>query len=135
MRLIILLILINSNSSINYIPNCRCSNDNDFSVLVLTETADYVHESIDTGIELIRKIGDRNKFNVYHSDDSSVINYNNLENIKTLIFLNTTADILSDEEQLVMEKFIRSGKGYVGFILHTDTGMDGNGMEVSWRLF
>ena len=63
MRLIILLTLINSNSSINYIPNClNCSNDNDFSVLVLTETADYVHESIDTGIELIKKIGDRNKF-------------------------------------------------------------------------
>ena len=129
MRLIIILILINSTSSINYIPNClNCSNNNDFSVLVLTETADYVHESIETGIELIKYIGDRNKFNVYHSDDSRVIKYNNLENIKTLIFLNTTADILSDEEQLVMEKFIQSGKGYVGIHSASDT-------EYEWKWY
>ena len=59
---------------------------------------------------LIKNIGERNNFNVYHSDDSSVIRDNNLKDIRTIIFLNTTMDILTDKEQNIMENFIQMMK-------------------------
>ena len=129
MRLMTFLIFISIISSINEKPKClNCSNENDFSVLVITETDGWVHDSIEAGLELIKYLGDKNRFNVYHSDNSRVINYSNLKSIKTLIFLNTTEDILSDDEQVVMQKFIQSGKGFVGVHSASDT-------EYEWKWY
>ena len=129
MRLMTFLILISIISSINEKPKClNCSNENDFSVLVITETEGWVHDSIEAGLELIKYLGDKNRFNVYHSDNSRVINYSNLKSIKTLIFLNTTEDILSEDEQVVMQKFIQSGKGFVGVHSASDT-------EYKWKWY
>ena len=129
MRLMTFLIFISIISSINEKPKClNCSNENDFSVLVITETDGWVHDSIEAGLELIKYLGDKNRFNVYHSDNSRVINYSNLKSIKTLIFLNTTEDILSEDEQVVMQKFIQSGKGFVGVHSASDT-------EYEWKWY
>ena len=129
MRLMTFLIFISIISSINEKPKClNCSNENDFSVLVITETDGWVHDSIEAGLELIKYLGDKNRFNVYHSDNSRVINYSNLKSIKTLIFLNTTEDILSEDEQVVMQKFIQSGKGFVGVHSASDT-------EYQWKWY
>ena len=129
MRLMTFLIFIGIISSINEKPKClNCSNENDFSVLVITETDGWVHDSIEAGLELIKYLGDKNRFNVYHSDNSRVINYSNLKSIKTLIFLNTTEDILSEDEQVVMQKFIQSGKGFVGVHSASDT-------EYKWKWY
>ena len=68
----------------------NCSDQNTFSVLVITETKGYVHRSaIKAGIELIKIIGTDNNFNVFHSTNSNVITVENLKNINTIIFLNT----------------------------------------------
>ena len=129
MRLMTFLILISIISSINEKPKClNCSNENDFSVLVITETDGWVHDSIEAGLKLIKYLGDKNRFNVYHSNDSRVINYSNLKSIKTLIFLNTTEDILSEDEQVVMQKFIQSGNGFVGVHSASDT-------EYQWKWY
>ena len=129
MRLMTFLIFISIISSINEKPKClNCSNENDFSVLVITETEGWVHDSIEAGLNLIKYLGDKNRFNVYHSDNSRVINYSNLKSIKTLIFLNTTEDILSEDEQVVMQKFIQSGKGFVGVHSASDT-------EYKWKWY
>ena len=109
--------------------NClNCSEQNTFSVLVITETDGWVHDSIESGLKLIENIGDQNNFNVYYSDDSRVINSNNLEKIRTIIFLNTTEEILNDDEQRVMESFIKSGKGFVGVHAAADT-------EYNWEWY
>jgi len=105
--------------------NClNCSDNNKFSVLVITETKGFVHKSINAGLDLIKSLGDDNKFNVYFSNSSDVIIEENLENISSIIFLNTTGDILNLRQQEVMEKFIRGGKGYVGIHSATDTEYD-----------
>ena len=109
--------------------NClNCSGNNSYSVLVITETKGWVHDSIESGLKLIQNIGNKNNFNVYHSDNSSVITYKNLKEIKTIIFLNTTEEILTDVEQKVMESFIKSGKGFVGVHSAADT-------EYNWQWY
>ena len=109
--------------------NClNCSSNNSYSVLVITETKGWVHDSIESGLKLIQNIGNKNNFNVYHSDNSSVITYKNLKEIKTIIFLNTTEEILNDVEQKVMESFIKSGKGFVGVHAAADT-------EYNWQWY
>ena len=67
----------------------NCSDDNEFSILVITETKGFVHKSIDAGIDLIKLIADSNKFNVYFSNTSDIITDENLEYISSIIFLNT----------------------------------------------
>ena len=109
--------------------NClNCSDKNSFSVLVISETKDWVHDSIESGIDLIENIGDKNNFNVYHSDNSKVITSENLKEFNSIIFLNTTGDILSKNEQNVMEQFIKNGKGYVGVHSASDT-------EYEWQWY
>jgi len=124
MKTQIILLSFLSLSYSDHIDCLNCSSQNSFSVLVITETNGWVHDSIDSGLILIKDIGDRNNFNVYYSDDSSVITDNNLKDIKTIIFLNTTQEILTDDEQKVMENFIKSGKGFVGVHAAADTEYD-----------
>ena len=100
----------------------NCSDQNTFSVLVITETKGYVHRSaIKAGTELLKIIGTNNNFNVFHSSNSNVLTTKNLKNINTIIFLNTTSDILNITEQKIMEDFIRNGKGFVGVHSAADT--------------
>ena len=100
----------------------NCSDQNTFSVLVITETKGYVHRSaIKAGKELINNIGNNNNFNVFYSNNSNAITAKNLMDISTIIFLNTTSDILNADEQKVMENFIKGGKGFVGIHSAADT--------------
>ena len=113
--------LIQSDIDINCL---NCSNNNSFSILVITETEGWVHESIGSGLNLIEDIANKNNFNVYYSDDSSIITHDNLKNFNSIIFLNTTGNILSNKEQNVMEEFIRSGRGFLGVHSAADTEYD-----------
>ena len=49
--------LIQSDIDINCL---NCSNNNSFSILVITETEGWVHESIRSGLTLIEDIGNKN---------------------------------------------------------------------------
>ena len=51
--------LIQSDIDINCL---NCSDKNSFSVLVISETKGWVHDSIESGIDLIENIGDKNNF-------------------------------------------------------------------------
>ena len=88
----------------------NCSDDNKFSVLVITETKGFVHKSIDAGLDLVKLLGDDNKFNVYSSNSSDVITEENLKNISSVIFLNTTGDILNIDTAKSNGRFYRRRK-------------------------
>lgn len=92
-----------------------------YSVLLFTKTAGFHHVSIHEGVDAIRKLGDRHHFRVDWQESSGVFKAENLEKYSVIIFLNTTGDILDDEQQLAMESFIRSGKGFVGIHSAADT--------------
>jgi type 1 glutamine amidotransferase len=93
-------------------------------VLVLHETAGFRHDSIPAGIAALTEIGLQEGLDVTVADDSSVLLEAGLEEFAVIVFLNTTGDILSAQEELAMEEFIRSSKGFVGVHSATDTEYD-----------
>lgn len=93
-------------------------------VLVFTKTAGYRHESIEKGVSAIKKLGKRNKFNVTHTEDASIFTEENLSQYKLVIFLNTTGDILTDNQQKNFESFIKNGGSFMGIHSAADTEYD-----------
>ncbi|PHN04204.1 ThuA domain-containing protein [Flavilitoribacter nigricans] len=92
-----------------------------FRALLFTKTAGFHHESINEGVTAIRKLGERHHFSVSWQENASVFNDRQLENFDVVIFLNTTGDVLNDEQQAAFEKFIQAGKGFVGIHSASDT--------------
>lgn len=92
-----------------------------FKALLFTKTAGWHHESINEGVDGIRKIAQRHQFQVDWHEQASRISKENLEQYDVIIFLSTTGDILNEEQQAAMEDFIQSGKGFVGIHAASDT--------------
>ncbi|HLU12043.1 MAG TPA: ThuA domain-containing protein [Oceanobacillus sp.] len=90
-------------------------------LLVFSKTAGYRHESISAGIEALEKLAEDREWTVTASEDSTVFNDETLADIDVVIFLNTTGDILDEEQKAAFEQFIQAGGGYVGIHSATDT--------------
>jgi uncharacterized protein len=95
-----------------------------FNVLLFTKTNGWHHQSINEGVDGLRALADRHFFTLDWQEDPSVFNDENLKKYQAVIFLLTTGDILNDEQQGAMERFIQSGKGFVGIHSASDTEYD-----------
>lgn len=92
-----------------------------FAVLVFTRTAGYRHGSIETGRDSIAKLGAQHGFSVTPTEEPRVFTDERLAHYKVVVFLNTTGDVLNDEQQAAMERFVRNGGGFVGVHAAADT--------------
>jgi len=95
-----------------------------FNVLLFTKTNGFHHESVNEGVTAMRALAVRHQFSVDWQEDASIFNDEKLKKYQAVIFLLTTGDILNDEQQAAMERFIRSGKGFVGIHSASDTEYD-----------
>jgi type 1 glutamine amidotransferase len=95
-----------------------------FNVLLFTETDGWHHQSINEGVDAMRAMAERHHFTVDWQEDSRVFNDERLQQYQAIVFLMTTGDILTDEQQTAMERFIQSGKGFVGIHSASDTEYD-----------
>jgi uncharacterized protein len=95
-----------------------------FRALLVTTTRGWHHESLHSGVLAIQQLGIKNFFDVNLMEDPNSITDKNLEQFQVIIFLNTTGDIFDSAQQRVMERFIQSGKGYVGIHSASDTEYD-----------
>jgi type 1 glutamine amidotransferase len=95
-----------------------------FRVLLFSKTDGFHHESINEGVTAIKKLAERHVFSVDWQENAAVFNDKGLEKYHAIIFLNTTSNVLNDEQQKAMEKFIQSGKGWVGIHSASDTEYD-----------
>ncbi len=96
-----------------------------FKVFLFTKTAGFHHESINAGVDAMKALAERHNFDLVW-DESAARRFNNnfLKDIDVIIFLNTTENILNDEQQEVFKQFIQSGKGFVGIHSASDTEYD-----------
>ena len=91
------------------------------NVLVFSKTAAFRHQSIEAGKTALAKLSKEKNFGVSFTEDATQFSELNLKKFNTVIFLNTTGDILNNEQQSVFERYIQAGGGYVGIHAATDT--------------
>ncbi len=93
-------------------------------ILVFTKTAGFRHTSILKGINTLKDLGIDNDFEVDQTENASDFNTDNLEKYKTVVFLNTTGDVLDNTQQTTFENYIKGGGSYMGIHSATDTEYD-----------
>ena len=95
--------------------------DSDLSVLVFSKTAGFRHNSIEDGAQALREIGEERGFSVTCTENDSIFAWPDLAAYGAVVFLNTTGDVLNDEQQAAFERYIQEGGGYVGIHAAADT--------------
>ena len=96
----------------------------DFSVLVLSKTAEYRHPSIPDGVAAVELLGRENGFAVEATESAARFTDEDLRRYDTVVFLNTTGDVLDAEQQAAFERYVRAGGGYTRVHAATDTEYD-----------
>jgi cytochrome c len=99
-----------------------CSQAPKMKLLVFSKTAGFRHDSIEPGIEAIKKMAKEKGFEADYTEDATA--FLKLEGYTAVVFLNTTGDILDERQQEAFERFIQAGGGYVGIHAATDTEYD-----------
>jgi type 1 glutamine amidotransferase len=99
-----------------------------FNVLLYTGTQGFHHQSQLEGVTAMRKLADKHFFKMDWHEDPRVFNDKFLEQFQVIVFLSTTGDLFNAEQKAAIEKFIQSGKGFVGIHSASDT-------EYSWEWF
>ena len=94
------------------------------SVLVYSKTLGFRHGVIESATTAIEKLGKENGFTVTATEDPRYFVEDSLQNYATVIFLNTTKDVLNDVQQADFERYIQAGGGFVGIHAATDTEYD-----------
>lgn len=90
-------------------------------VLVFHKTSGFRHDSIHAGIQAMAVLGEEYGFTTTATANSSLFTEEGLETFDVIVFLNTTGDVLDEDQQAAMRSFIMSGKGFVGIHSAADT--------------
>jgi uncharacterized protein len=98
--------------------------DGDFDVLVFTRTTGFRHTSIPNGILLVDRLGREHGFGVEHTEDPDAFTDDELGRFATVIWLNTTGDVLDDDGRAAFERYVRGGGAWVGIHSAADTEYD-----------
>jgi type 1 glutamine amidotransferase len=98
------------------------------TLLVFSKTAAYRHESISAGITAIESLAAEHNWTVTATEDSAIFNDDVLAETDVVIFLNTSGDVLDEEQKAAFQRFIQNGGGFVGIHSATDT-------EYNWHWY
>ena len=96
------------------------------NILVFSKTAGWRHDSIPAGIAALQKMGEQQHFTVVASEDATLFNDADLSQFNAIVFLNTTLNILDENQELAMERYIQAGGGFVGIHAAADTEWEGD---------
>lgn len=94
------------------------------SILIFTKTEGFRHQSIPDGVEAVEEIASENAMNTVHTEDAAYFQSDSLAIFNLIIFLNTTGDILNNQQQQAFQQFINDGGGFVGIHAASDTEYD-----------
>ena len=91
------------------------------NILVFSKTAAFRHESIAAGKTAIAKLAKEKGATASFTEDAADFNEKNLKKFNAVVFLNTTGDVLNNDQQNAFERYIQAGGGYAGIHAATDT--------------
>ena len=93
-------------------------------MLAFTKTTGYRHASIPAAIAALQKLGTQNGFAVDQTEDAGAFTDANLAQYQVVVFLLTTGDVLDDDQQAALQRFVEAGHGWVGVHSAADTEYD-----------
>jgi type 1 glutamine amidotransferase len=91
------------------------------TILVFSKTLGYYHASIPKGMQTLIEVCGQQGIDVDTTRDALKFTIDNLKKYKVVVFLNTSGDVLNNEQQDAFKAYIRSGGGFVGIHSATDT--------------
>lgn len=91
------------------------------AVLIFTKTTGFRHKSIPKGVETVTRLLDSVGVKSMHSEDANLFQPDSLRRFDAVIFLSTTGDLFDASQKDALQKFVQSGKGYVGIHAASDT--------------
>lgn len=93
-------------------------------VLVFSKTAGQRHASIGPAIQALFRLSRQQGFTMDTTENAEDFCEENLKRYKAVIFLNTSGDILNQEQQNDFERFIQAGGGFAGIHAAIETEPD-----------
>ncbi len=90
-------------------------------VLVYSRTTGFRHPSIADAQEFFRTLPEREGIAATLSEDPETFTDDTLAGFDVVVFAHTTGEILNDEQQGALERFVRAGHGWVGVHSAADT--------------
>ena len=96
------------------------------TVLIFSKTTGWRHDSIPVAVKTVSNLTKQLGLNAVITEDSNAFNDENLKTIAAIVFVNTTGDVLNEQQQIAMERYIQAGGGFVGIHSATDTEQAGN---------
>ncbi len=109
--------------SLLFLPISAAQAQDNIRVLAFSqvEPGIYHHLSNLDGIALIEKLGKQRGWSVDVTHDSGSFNEERLTQYDVVAFINSTGNILNENEEAAFEKFVQNGGGYVGTHSAADT--------------
>ena len=96
----------------------------EYKVLVFTKATAEKHASTAAGSQAIKALGKQHRFVVQVTDKTDRFNDEDLASYRVVVFLNTSGDVLSDEQQAVFERWFKAGGGFLGIHSAIETEPD-----------
>lgn len=93
-------------------------------ILVFYKTSGFYHASIPAGLAAIQRAAPALNLAVDTTNNAARFTPAGLQPYAAVVFLSTTQDVLTPQQQTAFESYIRSGRGFVGIHAATDTKYD-----------
>jgi glucose/arabinose dehydrogenase/type 1 glutamine amidotransferase len=106
------------------LASCSSKRSSKSTILVFFKTGGYYHESIPTGVKAIQDLGEKNGFNVDTTTNANMFAEDSLKKYACLVFLSSTGEILSGNQEIAIERYMQAGGGFVGIHAATDAEYD-----------
>jgi len=108
------------------LASCSNKRSSKPTILVFFKTGGYYHESIPTGVKAIQDLGAKNGFNVDTTTNANKFAEDSLKKYASLVFLSSTGEILSGNQEIALERYMQAGGGFVGIHAAADAEYDWN---------
>jgi uncharacterized protein len=92
---------------------------NQMKIAVITKTEGFRHDNIPVAVEALQKLALENNWQLFHTEDASFFTKSSLDTLDLVIFLQTTGNIFTEEQQLAIEQFVINGGGLL--TIHSGT--------------
>lgn len=92
--------------------------------LVFSKTTGFRHQSIAQGKQMFLDMARASQFTVDTTEDAALFTDSKLAAYDVVVFLNTTGNVLNDQQQEAFQRYIRSGRRFLGIHAASDTEYD-----------